>query len=403
MLDVLVIGGGMIVYDQILPSLFHLQRLQRLGQISIAATSISRLQHLRDDHFRQAFPGQQFVSYPSLDSSKLGSSNPEYWRTALAGLRRFQLVIIATPDAHHREMVEAALDSNQHVLCVKPLVYQQEQSRKIAETARKRGLLVAVEYHKRFDRRALEARWRYRQGQFGEFACGMARMIEPYAYRHSNFQNWFLKEWTDPFVYVGCHYVDLVFFITGLRPVDISVRGVERPFANGNRAFMWANGRLSYENGALLSVSAGLGYPDLGSGPNDQGMTLYCEGDNCGGLVDHNDQQRGVGHCYVTSQSGVHFRHVNPDYFRLVEWDGEGLKPVGYGYDSIEATVSVVHQLREENAPRSEQEACEHRQAILAHVDQHELLATAANSSVNDAVIEAARHSIQNDGMTVTI
>ena len=27
----------------------------------------------------------------------------------------------------------------------------------------------------------------------------------------------------DPFTYVGCHYVDLVYFITGLRPVEVSV------------------------------------------------------------------------------------------------------------------------------------------------------------------------------------
>ena len=46
---------------------------------------------------------------------------------------------------------------------------------------------------------------------------GEAKLIEPYYYRHSNFQNWFTCDKTDPFVYVGCHYVDLVYFITGLQ------------------------------------------------------------------------------------------------------------------------------------------------------------------------------------------
>ena len=52
-------------------------------------------------------------------------------------------------------------------------------------------------------------------------------MIEPYYYRHSNFQNWFTRENSDPFTYVGCHYVDLIYFITGLKPVEVSVLLVE--------------------------------------------------------------------------------------------------------------------------------------------------------------------------------
>jgi hypothetical protein len=88
--------------------------------------------------------------------------------------------------------------------------------------------------HKRFDRRALDARALYRAGRFGRFRCGEAKMIEPYYYRHSNFQNWFTKDHSDPFTYVGCHYVDLVHFITGLRPVEVAVRGREGKFPNGN-------------------------------------------------------------------------------------------------------------------------------------------------------------------------
>ena len=33
-------------------------------------------------------------------------------------------------------------------------------------------------------------------------------------------------------------------------------------FPNGNEGYMWSNGRVSFENGALLSVTDGLGYPD---------------------------------------------------------------------------------------------------------------------------------------------
>ena len=40
--------------------------------------------------------------------------------------------------------------------------------------------------------------------------------MEKWYYRESNFQNWCTTEHTDTFTYIGCHYVDLVHFITGL-------------------------------------------------------------------------------------------------------------------------------------------------------------------------------------------
>jgi len=138
------------------------------------------------------------------------------------------------------------------------------QAKELEQEAFEKGCFIGIEYHKRFDRRSLEAKKRYAAGQFGEFILGEAKLIEPYYYRHSNFQNWFTHDQTDPFVYVGCHYTDLVQFITGLKPKEISVKGIKRPFPNGNVAFMWTSARVQFENDAILTVTNGLGYPDLG-------------------------------------------------------------------------------------------------------------------------------------------
>jgi D-galacturonate reductase len=398
-IDVLVIGGGMIVHDQLLPALYHLQRADIVGGIKIAAASSVRLRELVSERFLTAFPGQSFTALPALDAPP-EQREPDLWRTALADLPACQLVIVATPDQTHDEMVRAALEHNQHVLCVKPLVHRADQAEAIGRLAAERGLLVAVEYHKRFDRRALEARRLYREGRFGEFACGQARMIEPYYYRHSNFQNWFTCDQTDPFVYVGCHYLDLVCFITGLRPIEVSCRGVERTFPNGSTGFMWAHGRVAFENGAVLGVSAGLGYPDRGAGPNDQGLVMYCEGRDCGAIIEHHDQSRGVGHGYVDDRQGAHYRLVNPDYFRLVPWNGPGLKPVGYGYDSVAAALEAAAAV---NAAGLGNDARNARQAIVRAIDDSGLLATPSNSLWNELVIEAARASILSGGKPVPI
>jgi predicted dehydrogenase len=398
-IDVCVTGGGMIVHDQILPSLYHLQRSGAIGRIGVAATSSARLRDLLDERFERAFPGQSFRAHPPLDADP-DERRPDLYKDAVAALAPRNLVVVATPDPLHYEMVRVALERDQHVLCVKPLVQTVEHAFDLEKLARERGLFVGVEYHKRFDRRALEAREHYRRGRFGQFRCGEAKMVEPYYYRHSNFQNWFTPENSDPFTYVGCHYVDQVYFITGLRPVEVSVRGVKGRFPNGNEAYMWSAGRVVFENGGILSVIDGLGYPDDGAGTNDQGITMFCDAGEEGGgpdraaVIQHNDQFRGVSHGYMDKASGAYFRYVNPDYFRLVPWIGPGLKPVGYGYESIEASVVTAAAM-----PADPQAA----RAKLAEIDEQGLIATPGNSWVNELVTEAARKSIAEQGRAFAI
>ena len=402
-LDVVVVGGGMITHDQILPSLYHLQRLGRLGAIRICALNSPPLRALAEEPaFGEAFPGQGFEAFPSLDEPP-EKMHPELFKEVIASLPPYNLVVVAVPDHFHDAVIRAALEHDQHVLAVKPLVPSYAQSVAIEGLARERGLLVGVEYHKRFDRRSLDARRQYRAGRFGEFRCGEAKMIEPYYYRHSNFQNWFTKENSDPFTYVGCHYVDLVYFITGLRPVEVSVRGVEGTFPNGNLGYLWSAGRVVWENGAVMSITDGLGYPDQAAGTNDQCLVMYCEGDDCGAVLEHNDQFRGVSHGYVDDRAGAMFRYVSPDYFRMVPWEGEGLKPVGYGYESIEAIALAAARVNGVSENLAGDEALAARRRELHEIDQRGILATPANSSINELVTEAARLSIARDGLPAVI
>ena len=398
-LEVALVGGGMITHDQILPSLYHLQRLGHVGGIRVCALNSAPLRVLAEDAgFAEAFPGQSFAAHPPLEEPP-DRPFPDLFQEVIASLPPGNLVVVAVPDHVHYPVIRAALARDQHVLSVKPLVLKYSQSVEIEKLARQKGLFVGVEYHKRFDRRALDARLQYRRGRFGEFRCGEAKLVEPYYYRHSNFQNWFTKENTDPFTYIGCHYVDLVYFITGLRPVEVAVRGVEGKFPNGNAAYLWSLGQVGWENGAILGVLNGLGYPDEGPGTNDQGLCLFCEGDGRGAVLRHDDQFRGVSHGYIDRRAGAAFRFVSPDYFRLVPWEGvKGLCPVGYGYDSIEASALAALRLNAAGPA-----GLAGRQAVLEEIDQRGIIATPANSSINELVMEAARLSITAGGRRALI
>ena len=404
-LDVTIVGGGMITHDLILPVVYHLQRTGMVTGINVCSLDTPPLKELQhSEMIRQAFPDQDFTAHPALSEPE-DKKFPDLYKEVLSGMKPRQVVIIAMPDQLHYPVIMEALKNDQHILCVKPLVLKYEHTVEIEKLAREKGLFIGVEYHKRFDRRALMARKSYQLGQLGEFAIGEAKMIEPYFYRFSNFQNWFTCDKTDPFVYVGCHYVDQVYFITGLKPVEVSVSGIKGNFPNGKEGYMWANGRVRFENGALLSVTDGLGYPDQGAGSNEQNLQMFFEGPGKSGMIKHDDHYRGVQHAYLEGIGcgGTAFNFVSPDFFQLIPWDGPGLKPVGYGYESVIATIEMACQIEHEVSSLPEAASLERRRQIIREVDERGIIATPANSYINELVVEAARLSILNDGDVVTI
>jgi D-galacturonate reductase len=393
--EVLIVGGGMITHDQLLPSLYHIQRQGRIGQIAVCASrfdTVERLAHA--ETLLRAFPGQSFRAWPD----RYGSPQPDLFREAIAALPPRQIAVVAVPDQLHYEVVMAALEHDQHVLCVKPLALEYRHAAAIEHAARARSLLVAVEYHKRFDDRSLMARRQYRAGAFGEFRLGAARLFEKWYYRHSNFQNWMTAEHSDAFTYIGCHYVDLVHFITGLLPVAVSVYGLRDRFPNGNEGFLWTDARVIWSNGACLNVQNGLGFPDDAPGTNTQGIMLYCGGEDKGALLEHSDQYRGLKYSYTSqpdSQGATIYAEPSPDYFQYVDLGGEGLTPVGYGYRSVEHIISSMIRLESTPAHR--------RGELLDEFDRTGIIATPRNSSYNERVIEAARRSILNGGAQVEV
>ena len=178
-LDVLIIGGGMITHDLILPSIYHLQRLGTVGDIRVCALNSAPLKALKESReILEAFPGQDFEAFPSL-TEPVDRLFPNLAMELLASTPPRQVVVVAVPDQFHYEIVKACLRHDQHVLCVKPLVLKYEQSAEIEKLALEKGLFVGVEYHKRFDRRSLVARRQYALGHFGEFVMGEAKLIEP--------------------------------------------------------------------------------------------------------------------------------------------------------------------------------------------------------------------------------
>lgn len=378
----------MITHDQILPSLYQMQRRGEIGDIAVCARREETLRSLRESAtIQSAFPDRCFHSTTKPYSELIAALPPE------------QIVVIALPDQAHYAAVMTALQHQQHVICVKPLVLKAAESLDIERTAREQGLFVGIEYHKRLDDRSLMARRKYREGQFGEFKLGTASLMEKWYYRHSNFQNWCTTENSDTFTYIGCHYVDLVHFVTGLLPASVSVYGVRDRYPNGNEGFLWTDARVIWNNGACLNIQNTLSFPDEAPGTNTQGITMYCSDGQHGGMIKHSDQYRGIEYCYVTRPDGpgtTAYAEPSADYFQYLPLGGPGLTPVGYGVRSIEHLVNAAkHIARCPSGPA--------RQQALTQLDRESILATPANSRYNELVTEAGRLSILNEARTAVI
>jgi D-galacturonate reductase len=395
---VCIVGGGMITQVQILPSFYQLQRNGMVGDIHICALSSAPLKTLADDaQLKKAFPGQTFTAHPSLDTNPK-SAFGDLYKEVIAALPPQSIVVVAMPDQLHYPVLVEGLKHNHHICCVKPLVLKYQQALEIEKLAFDSGLVVGVEYHKRLDDRALVAREYYKQGRFGEFKLGHAALHECWYYRHSNFQNWCTCENSDTFAYVACHYIDQVHFITGLLPKYISVYGIKDKYPNGNVGYLWTDGRVIWQNGAVLNVQNSLGYPDEAPGGNWQGIKMYCSSDDRGAMICHDDQFRGVEHAYITKggdPGDTVYAEPSPDYFKYVNLGGKGLTPVGYGYRSIELIVKNICKAAGQELPQ--------RQGLIKTYDDEGIMATPKNSAYNELVMEAGRLSILNDGREVEI
>ena len=399
---VTVVGGGMITQIQLLPTLYHLQRTGAIGPIGICALNAGPLRTLAADAtLAQAFPGQTFMPYPDPAKTDPKHSFPDLFKQVIEGMSPRNIVVVAVPDQLHYETASYALQHDQHVVTVKPLVLKHAQAIEVEKLAAERGLVVGVDYHKRFDIRSLMARREYRAGRLGEFRAGQANLVECWYYRHSNFQNWCTCENSDMFTYIGCHYVDLAAFITGLMPVGVSLYGVREKYPNGREGYLWTDARVKWSNGAFLSVLNGLGYPDAAPGGNSQGMALFCNGSKDGCLIRHDDQFRGIEHSYTAAggdPGDTVYAEPNPDYFRLLDLGDGGLTPTGYGHRSVEYIVETI--LRVERQAGDDLKA---RQKLLGEIDRAGIMATPANSAYNELVIEAGRLSIAHDGREAAI
>ncbi len=124
-LKLAVLGAGAVVVDR------HLPALRALGGRAVS---------LFDPDRRAAARAARLFGIPKIANSAEQAVEAD----------GVEAVLIASPNAFHRQQCDVALERGRHVLCEKPVALTLRDAEQMAARAERRGLVLQVGFHHRF-------------------------------------------------------------------------------------------------------------------------------------------------------------------------------------------------------------------------------------------------------------
>jgi predicted dehydrogenase len=378
-LNVLIVGAGMYVtgrgtsgFGTVLPALAQISRVLKIGTVTIVAT--------------QPENAEVVGKTTSLINRALGTSLSVEYRTLSVSLIEtirdlsIDCALICVPDHLHFEVADALMRRHIHCLIVKPLTPTLAEARSLLRLQDDHGLYCAVEFHKRFDEQNLLVRKVLREGRLGRPLYMMVSYSQRISIPLETFRNWASR--TNIFQYLGVHYADLIYFLTGLTPIRVSAVGTRgvldargvKTWDSVHATIVWRNART--EDEMVTQLAIGWVDPVTTSALSDQKFLLV----GSEGRMDLDQKDRGVN--LVTEAAGI--ETINP-YFSMLLEDADG-SPVfqGYGFKSI---LRYILDVGDVIANRASPKALE---AIRPSLRQ---------SLVSTAIVEAVNRSLDLRGV----
>lgn len=247
-------------------------------------------------------------------------------------------VAVATPDHLHAEIILAAAERGLHVISQKPLDVDASSAESLIERCDSAGVLLYVDFHKRFDPAHIRLREDIAKGLYGRLQYGSVHMEDRIVVPTEWLRRWAVD--SNPSWFLGVHYYDLVYFLTGQEPRRVLAAGhkgkLERMGLNG--AWDSVQARVEYAGGLTMNYDLSWILPESFPSIVNQGIRLVGEE----GIVEVDAQDRG----YFSATS------VDPacaviNTYGALEYDHPALGPLvdGYTFTSMEYFVDLLHAL----------------------------------------------------------
>ncbi|HNQ35799.1 MAG TPA: Gfo/Idh/MocA family oxidoreductase, partial [bacterium] len=272
--------------------------------------------------------------------------------------------------------------------------YRGDLADRIAAAAEDKAAYVYTDYHKRHDYSIRALRHRYLAGELGEALCASAYIEERREMPLKNFARW--AQASNSFDYIGCHYVDVFYYVTGLRPKRVTAYGQKKMLASlGHDIYDAVQALVEWENGAVLYVQTSWVLPDGNPNLTNQGFQMT--GTQGEYRADHAD--RGTNFC--TQPSG--YDRFNPYFCKPYrDWNHpERIVWEGYGIESVIQPLEDILSLHQSAAGLSPERRLAKRREILAGLIKTRPLPEQA--MVATAVLEAAHRSLAAGSVPVPV
>jgi len=267
----------------------------------------------------------------------------EPWLEVLREMPDLDVVAVATPDHLHTPVILAALKQGTHVITEKPMCLSIQEADQIVELAKEKNLIVSVDMHKRYDPDHMRIRDEIKN-RIGEPLYGVAYLEEPLEVSTSTFK-W--AEQSDPFSYVGPHWVDLIWHYYRSKPVSLTAVGQKKRLSReGILAYDAVQVRVDFANGMSIHFHNNWITPPDFEGPVNQGHEIV----GAEGKVESDQQYRGLRFWHKGGGS----RTVNNHFTRDVARPDGSKTYVGYGVDSLTAGLAAICRRKFFDANRDE-------------------------------------------------
>jgi predicted dehydrogenase len=287
------------------------------------------------------------------------------WLDILRAFADLDVMAVATPDPLHAEVILAALKAGVHVLTEKPMCLDIADADQIIALAKQQQRIVAVDMHKRYDPDHLRIREEIKQ-RIGEPLYGAAYLEEPLHVSTRTFK-WAAQ--SDPFSYVGTHWVDLIYHYYRSKPVSLTAVGQKKRLVrDGINAYDAVQVRVDFANGMSINFHNNWITPPGFEGPVNQGHEIV----GTDGKVESDQQYRGL----RWWDRGGGSRTANTHFTRDVKRPDGSPAYVGYGVDSLTVGLAAICRMKFFGASRE---------------SVADLYPTAEEARITVAIVHAAR------------
>jgi predicted dehydrogenase len=247
-------------------------------------------------------------------------------------------VSVTTPDHAHREIVLDAAAAGLHVLVEKPLDVTVKGAEAMVGAARGAGVLLQVDFHKRYDPDHQTIERRARAGDLGRILYGQVHMEDRIEVPAEWFPCWAPS--SSPAWFLGIHFYDLVRWILKSEAAAVTASGTKAKLLGdyGIDTYDCVNAKVDFENGATFAFDTSWVLPKDFEAVVNQGLRIV----GTKGLFECDSQDRGTRSCL----DGEGMATYNNN-FRREAVDRTGRRVLrGYGVESIEDFAGNVAALK---------------------------------------------------------